>query len=87
MQEKLSMITVIARTAISVRAEQKQENNRPTANAIAITPLLTDFLRIKPTDLFRTYSNIIIRKKQKTVHYFLFVSQKLIFFNSLYNTQ
>lgn len=46
MQEKLSMITVIARTAISVRAEQKHENNRPTANAIAITPLLTDFLRI-----------------------------------------
>lgn len=55
MQEKLNMITVIARAAIRIRAEQKHANNNPTANAMAIIPLLTDFLRINRTDLFRTY--------------------------------
>ena len=49
------MITVIARAAIRIRAEQKHASNNPTANAMAIIPLLTDFLRINRTDLFRTY--------------------------------
>ena len=55
MQEKLSMITVMARTAISSLAEQKQDSNSPMENAMAITPLLTGFLRIYRTNPFRTY--------------------------------